>query len=243
LSFDGVNDYVELANTIPPTGDFTLHLDVNMITNPTTEGVIFDSRPSSFASGGAGVLIGLNTSGVLRTAIGIGATNVNIISGNPTIGGAGRQMISVAFNRTAGLMLTYNNGILVNTTSIAAVIGSIFANTIMRYFRPGYTTSSPTFAQGTIRQPRIYNRTLTEAEITALATNPDAYNLDRVTRSVTPVPGSVVTRGPAGIIRLATSTPASATAPGEVGQFAYDSGFLYICTATNTWKRIGVAAW
>ena len=106
-------------------------------------------------------------------------------------------------------------------------------------FEPG----SSNFLNGTIRNPRIYNRALTAAEIWELANSPDAYNLDRVTRSVTPVPGSVMTRGPAGIIRLAASTPASATAPGEVGQFAYDSGFLYICTATNTWKRIGVAAW
>lgn len=40
-----------------------------------------------------------------------------------------------------------------------------------------------------------------------------------------------------------TTVPASATATGRVGQFAYDSSFLYICTATNTWRRVAIAAW
>lgn len=39
------------------------------------------------------------------------------------------------------------------------------------------------------------------------------------------------------------SAPASASATGTAGQIAYDSGFLYICTATNTWKRVAIATW
>jgi hypothetical protein len=33
------------------------------------------------------------------------------------------------------------------------------------------------------------------------------------------------------------SAPATATSTGVAGQKAYDSGFMYICVATNTWKR------
>lgn len=39
------------------------------------------------------------------------------------------------------------------------------------------------------------------------------------------------------------SAPASASATGTAGQIAYDSGFLYVCTATNTWKRVAIATW
>ena len=40
-----------------------------------------------------------------------------------------------------------------------------------------------------------------------------------------------------------TGTPASATATGEVGQVEWDSSYIYMCVATNTWKRVAVATW
>jgi len=40
-----------------------------------------------------------------------------------------------------------------------------------------------------------------------------------------------------------TSAPASATATGVAGEFAWDSSYIYICTATNTWKRAAISTW
>ena len=40
-----------------------------------------------------------------------------------------------------------------------------------------------------------------------------------------------------------TTVPASASATGTAGQIAYQSGFLYICVATDTWQRIAIATW
>ena len=37
--------------------------------------------------------------------------------------------------------------------------------------------------------------------------------------------------------------PATAGAAGTAGDVAYDSSFLYVCTATNTWKRVPIATW
>jgi len=37
--------------------------------------------------------------------------------------------------------------------------------------------------------------------------------------------------------------PASSSATGTAGQLAYDANYLYICTATDTWERVAVAAW
>lgn len=39
------------------------------------------------------------------------------------------------------------------------------------------------------------------------------------------------------------ATPASAAAAGTTGQVAIDTGFIYVCTATNTWKRVAIATW
>lgn len=40
-----------------------------------------------------------------------------------------------------------------------------------------------------------------------------------------------------------SAVPATATSAGTPGQTAYDSTHFYICTATNTWKRVAIASW
>ena len=44
-----------------------------------------------------------------------------------------------------------------------------------------------------------------------------------------------------GQFRLEGSAPASQTASGTAGDLRFDSGFIYICVATNTWKAVGVS--
>lgn len=39
------------------------------------------------------------------------------------------------------------------------------------------------------------------------------------------------------------AVPASATAAGTAGQLAYESGFLYVCVATDTWEKVAIATW
>lgn len=43
---------------------------------------------------------------------------------------------------------------------------------------------------------------------------------------------------------LSTSkTPSSATDTGTTGQIAWDSNYIYVCVATNTWKRVAISTW
>jgi len=44
-------------------------------------------------------------------------------------------------------------------------------------------------------------------------------------------------------INLASSPPASATATGTAGQITWDTNYIYVCTAANTWKRVAIATW
>ena len=46
-----------------------------------------------------------------------------------------------------------------------------------------------------------------------------------------------------GDVVLATKTPASASATGVAGTIAWDANYIYICTATDTWKRVAIATW
>lgn len=45
-------------------------------------------------------------------------------------------------------------------------------------------------------------------------------------------------------IRVRSSqTPASASATGDAGMICWDSSYVYVCTATNTWKRAALTTW
>jgi hypothetical protein len=39
------------------------------------------------------------------------------------------------------------------------------------------------------------------------------------------------------------AVPATATSTGTAGQVAYAAGFLYVCVATNTWRRVALSSW
>lgn len=41
----------------------------------------------------------------------------------------------------------------------------------------------------------------------------------------------------------ASSPPASASSSGQPGTLAWDSSFLYLCVANNTWVRAALSSW
>ena len=45
-------------------------------------------------------------------------------------------------------------------------------------------------------------------------------------------------------LNIATqATPATASATGVKGDIQHDTNYIYVCTATNTWKRAAIATW
>ena len=45
-------------------------------------------------------------------------------------------------------------------------------------------------------------------------------------------------------LRLRTSrTPASSGSTGKVGEICWDADYIYVCVATNTWKRVAISTW
>ena len=45
-------------------------------------------------------------------------------------------------------------------------------------------------------------------------------------------------------IRVGTAkTPATSGATGTAGEICWDASYIYVCTATNTWKRTAIATW
>jgi len=57
------------------------------------------------------------------------------------------------------------------------------------------------------------------------------------------VPGALIVPTFAAAMNTPTSTPASSSAAGVAGTWAWDASYIYICTATNTWKRVAISTW
>ncbi len=47
----------------------------------------------------------------------------------------------------------------------------------------------------------------------------------------------------AGLRLTTTNAPSSASDTGTTGEIRYDSNYIYVCVATNTWKRVAISTW
>jgi hypothetical protein len=63
---------------------------------------------------------------------------------------------------------------------------------------------------------------------------PDAYAIN--------IQGGKNDLGP-GVTMIGTHTPLSASDPCDTGTITWDANFIYVCVATNTWKRTAVSTW
>ena len=43
--------------------------------------------------------------------------------------------------------------------------------------------------------------------------------------------------------RISSNAPASASDTGKAGAIAYDADYVYVCVATDTWKRAALSTW
>lgn len=55
--------------------------------------------------------------------------------------------------------------------------------------------------------------------------------------------GTSASGTPGQVVLTESFTPASATAPGEAGTVAWDTDYVYVCVATDTWKRSALSTW
>ena len=44
-------------------------------------------------------------------------------------------------------------------------------------------------------------------------------------------------------LTIAAAAPSAASDPGTTGTIAWDTGYIYVCTATDTWERVAIATW
>jgi hypothetical protein len=129
----------------------------------------------------------------------------------------------------------------INTTTPQSAFGTDM-NTSLRltgtqYFG-GTTTSATDYSHSIVNssgnlliKPRI--------DATAAITFQNAAGSGNILTINTSVPGVEV----GGTLIITTATPSSASDTGTTGQIAWDASYIYICTATNTWKRVAISTW
>jgi hypothetical protein len=172
-----------------------------------------------------------------------------LISTGATIGsGSGYAWSSVGIptNATRDLILSRDDsGTLAQRNGTAAqesrIYGTYTGATNFERLSLKYTAADTAFQIGT------------EKGSAGGVAQPLQFRTDSTTRMAITTTGNVGigTTSPSALldvnsdtVRVRTArTPASATAAGNAGDICWDADYIYVCTATNTWKRTAISTW
>lgn len=144
-----------------------------------------------------------------------------------------------------------NTQIMVGSSTAAADTGGTLHNNAVFVTMPSGSGDGTTHNKGIVISDTnasgngvwsFYNSSAADSHISSnlligTTSNPNGHKVN--------VNGSVnATNVLAGGVDLGwVSPPATATSTGVAGQKAYDANYLYICTATNTWRRTALSSW
>ncbi|GEM_PF-2555959 len=220
-----------MSATVPTSNSQTINY---------TYGGWFESRWQG--SGSATTLIGVRANvvlpaaaqnfGIISNAIGLEAMGVNefattaITSGTITYA----KGINVAANAktSAGLAVTNAIGIDVQSQTIGSSL-----NVGIRVFKSDSYSIQLVDTGGTAAGGITFG---TDTNLYRSAA--DTLKTDDAIIAA----GKITTSG--NVINVATAkTPSSASDTGTTGDIAWDNNYVYVCVATNTWKRSAISTW
>jgi hypothetical protein len=92
---------------------------------------------------------------------------------------------------------------------------------------------------GTDTTKKITVENLMKSDLTGNATT--ATTAATVTTAAQPTITSLGTL--TSLTIAAAAAPSAASDPGNIGEIAWDTGYIYVCTAANTWERVAIATW
>jgi hypothetical protein len=156
----------------------------------------------------------VTTTGSENTAVGQASMSSNTTGINNT--SIGRQALAILTTGSNNVALGRNAGVSITTGSGNTILGASMAGT-------SALTNTVIIGAGLVERMRI-----TSTGNVGIGTSSPTTLLDVNANS----------------IRVRTArTPASAIAAGNQGEIAWDADYIYICTATDTWKRVAIATW
>jgi hypothetical protein len=183
-----------------------------------------------------------SSAGALKIGAQTGSDYVNLGGGNIAAGGTGTfggnvSLVGTLANTTTGGTTSAVNVYATGTTGISQLDlktgdGTTSGRISRVLFRSDETSPQRwDVGMNATKSFTIVNNTLGGAVPLTIdsATNAAAFA------------GAVTIAGT--VIHTLSATPASASAAGTVGTMSWDASYIYICTATNTWKRVAIATW
>jgi hypothetical protein len=203
------------------------------------------SNNGVISTGNGNMRFGNETAGSFAEYARFAVTTGNLLIGGTTdITGSGGLKV---FGTTAG---SAGAGALVVTGGLSAGGASYFGGAVTVASTIS-STGKTTVTSGNIRLSNAYylsGNLAAGTEITMIgrrsddkiAIDPDGYGVVFGGGAAT-FAGAVTIAGT--VIHTLSATPASASATGTVGTMSWDASYIYICTATNTWKRVAIATW
>jgi hypothetical protein len=178
---------------------------------------------------GSGISVNATTGAITITATGGGGSGNSISNGTsnvsvPTANG----VVTVSTNNVTAATFTTYAGSNVSGVIKLGVNGAIQAGTMYLCNDTATLGSSPNITleassgngvfAGRVQGASIYGTTLSAGTITV--TNGSAFTIN------------------SGALFTQAQTTKTGTGTGTVGQIVWDSNYIYVCTATNVWKRV-----
>lgn len=162
MSFDGINDYI----TIPETNvtDLTSCAWVKRNDNRADKGIV--GRFTGTLSSSAWGIQTYSTNQYLCAIVNVSDRIVNAYTGAVDV--VGWHHICCSYNSSSGNIKTYYDGVAKGTGTIQGGLNDISSNVEIGTYAGGVYTK---YFNGSIDEVRIYNKSLTQAEITALYNN------------------------------------------------------------------------
>ena len=162
--------------------------------------------------------------------------NINLMNDD----GAGGIATYLSLNGAVGFMIAYK--LLNFQDNVHATFGNSSDLQI-------YHNGSNSFIQDTgtgllvisTNHLQVYNAAVSEFMITAEEDGAVSLYYDSSKKLETTNTGTLTT-GQMDIAALNTA-PASASGTGTLGEIRYTADYIYVCTATNTWKRSALSTW
>lgn len=200
-------------------------------------------------SGSAGVAVGAqslnsNTTGNNNTAVGRESLKANTIGFNNTAVGRSALLLNVSGNNntvfgTLALQdnISGNGNVAIGSNALSTTTGNnnigIGLNALQNNTSGGGNIG---IGQGT-STPGTTNTNSIVIGNAAVGLGSNTTVIGTPTTTITGLYGN---------IRLVSGmavAPASATAPGTLGDIRVTAGFIYVCIATNTWVRTALTSW
>ena len=200
-------------------GNFAGNITGNLVVAGSNTQVLFNTNGNVDAVAGLTYNKGSNT----LTVLGIVSSQGNVIGGNLTTAGQVSATGNITGNyilgngsQLTGLPATYGNA------NVATFLASFGSNSIST---TGNITSNNIITSGT-------SGNITGANIISAQTVSATGNITGANATVNNITVNSILSSP-------LQTKAS-TATGTAGQVCWDANYIYVCTATNTWKRVAL---